>query len=87
MVCSNPFNLELGGKILRSSLIGKHVYLRAMGQIMGNLAATHRDSLSQHTDLDLDTIANVKYLYDFDRLIQYVELHLTRTCLDSGPRS
>lgn len=31
IVCSNPFNLEVSSKMLQSSLLGKEVYLRAMG--------------------------------------------------------
>lgn len=31
VVCSNPFNLEVSNKMMQNSLIGKEVYLRAMG--------------------------------------------------------
>ncbi|KAK5993422.1 Monoacylglycerol lipase [Cladobotryum mycophilum] len=70
IACSNPFNLEVSSKVLGNSLIGKEVYLRAMGMSMKQLVETHRKELKQFTNLDLDSIDKITYLFEFDREVQ-----------------
>lgn len=43
---------------------------------MKKLINRHREAILKHTDLDLDRINQIKTLYEFDREVQYVYLHL-----------
>ena len=56
--------------MLESSLIGKEVYLRVMGTAMKDLIERHKKELEQYSDLDLEAIKKVTYLYEFDRAVQ-----------------
>jgi len=70
VVCSNPFNLEISSKILQNTWIGKEVYLRVMGGSMRALAQNHKDDLAKNTGLDMEKLVSVKYLHEFDELVQ-----------------
>ncbi|QPG96850.1 hypothetical protein C2857_005371 [Epichloe festucae Fl1] len=71
VVCSNPFNLEVSNKMMQNSLIGKEVYLRAMGTAMKSLIETHEEALKKHSSLDPPSIKSViTYLHEFDREVQ-----------------
>ncbi|CAM1508286.1 Fc.00g051340.m01.CDS01 [Cosmosporella sp. VM-42] len=70
IVISNPWNLEVSSRLLRDRLIGREVYLRAMGSALKELAATHREELQKNTKIDYDAVMNITYLNEFDRLIQ-----------------
>ena len=37
---------------------------------MKQVISTHKDSLAKYTDLDLEAINKVTYLYEFDRAVQ-----------------
>ncbi|KAG6009672.1 hypothetical protein E4U21_001736 [Claviceps maximensis] len=70
VVCSNPFNLEVSSKILRTSLVGREVYLRGLATALKSLILTHKDALKKHSNLDLDAIDKVTYIHEFDREVQ-----------------
>ncbi|GAO19775.1 hypothetical protein UVI_02044210 [Ustilaginoidea virens] len=74
VACSNPFNLEVSSKILQNRLIGREVYLRIMGMhpvaALRGLVETQKDALLKYSNLDLPSIAKVKYLHEFDREVQ-----------------
>lgn len=55
---------------MQSSLIGKQVYLRVMGSSMKQLVVNNEKEIKQHTNLDLDEISKVTYLFEFDRAVQ-----------------
>lgn len=56
--------------MLGKTLIGKELYLRVMGTAMRSLVADHREELAEHTNLDLETVGKVTYLYEFDTEVQ-----------------
>lgn len=43
-----------------------------MTAALKKLIGRHKKVLQQLTDLDFDVIENTKYIYDFDRAVQYV---------------
>ncbi|KAK3373753.1 Alpha/Beta hydrolase protein [Lasiosphaeria ovina] len=67
----NPFDLEVCNKALQMTLMGK-VYHRVMGTNMKRLINSHKESVLKYTNLDLDRIQRVTYLYEFDREVQTV---------------
>jgi predicted alpha/beta-fold hydrolase len=55
---------------MKSTLIGKEVYLRVMGGSMKQLVNNNKKEIKQYTKLDLEEIEKVTYLYEFDRAVQ-----------------
>ena len=67
---SSPWNLDAGNRALQRTYIGKEIYLRVMGGNMKGLFNQHFDQISKNTQIDLEAVKKVKYLYDFDREVQ-----------------
>ncbi|KAI0397219.1 carboxylesterase-like protein [Xylariaceae sp. FL0594] len=70
VVCANPWNLEIGNKWLQSTWIGREIYLRTLGTSLRTLTDNNKAEIEKYSDVDLDEIAKVKYLYEFDRAYQ-----------------
>ncbi|KAH6892277.1 Alpha/Beta hydrolase protein [Thelonectria olida] len=70
VVCSNPFNLEVSSKMLQNTYIGREVYLRIMGSSLKDLARTNKDALEKYSKVDLESLMDITYLNEFDRLVQ-----------------
>ncbi|OBR11958.1 Alpha beta fold family [Colletotrichum higginsianum IMI 349063] len=72
IACSNPFNLEVANKALKRNFLGREVYQRVMGTSMKQLIADHKEEVQKHTNLDLERIQNLTYLWEFDREVQCI---------------
>ncbi|KAI1328813.1 carboxylesterase-like protein [Xylariaceae sp. FL0255] len=70
VVCANPWNLEIGSKVLKSTFIGHQVYLKTLGSSLRQLADNHRAEIEKYSDVDMSELFGVKYLYEFDRAYQ-----------------
>ncbi|KAI9847840.1 MAG: hypothetical protein M1837_001733 [Sclerophora amabilis] len=70
VVCSNPWNLELGAKALQRTWLGMEIYSRSMGTSMKALFETHVDQIRQNPRVDIEKVRKVKYLHEFDREVQ-----------------
>ncbi|KAH7152253.1 Alpha/Beta hydrolase protein [Dactylonectria estremocensis] len=70
VACSNPFNLEVSSKMLQSNYFSREVYLRIMGSSLKDLARTHRAELEKYSNVDVESVLEITYLNEFDRLIQ-----------------
>ncbi|GKT58757.1 alpha/beta fold family protein [Colletotrichum tofieldiae] len=72
IVCSNPFNLEVANKALKRTFLGREVYQRVMGTSMKQLITGHKEAVQKYTNLDLERLQNVTYLWEFDREVQCI---------------
>ncbi|KAI0525695.1 Alpha/Beta hydrolase protein [Xylaria bambusicola] len=70
VVISSPWNLEIGNKALKSTWIGHEIYLKTLGTSLRTLVENNKEEIQKYTDLDLSVLANVNYLYEFDRAYQ-----------------
>ncbi|CAJ2508005.1 Uu.00g091910.m01.CDS01 [Anthostomella pinea] len=70
VVCANPWNLEVGNKVLKSTFIGHEIYLRSLGDSLRVLAFNHKSEIEKYTNVDMENLSSVKYLYEFDRAYQ-----------------
>jgi predicted alpha/beta-fold hydrolase len=70
VVISNPWNLEVGSVNLQSSWLGLEVYSKTMGGNMKNLFMIHADEICKNPKIDRDAIMKVRYLHEFDRMVQ-----------------
>jgi len=70
VVCSNPWNLEVGSLALQRTWFRKEVYARTMGSNMKKLMELHVDEISKIPNLDLERVRKTKYLHEFDREVQ-----------------
>ncbi|KAI0471082.1 Alpha/Beta hydrolase protein [Xylariaceae sp. FL0804] len=70
VVVANPWNLELGSKMLQSTLIGHQLYLRTLGSSLRKLARSHQAEIEKYTNVDMSDLFRVTYLYEFDRAYQ-----------------
>ncbi|KAI0157807.1 carboxylesterase-like protein [Xylariaceae sp. FL1272] len=70
VVCSNPWNLEVGSKVLKSTWIGHEIYQKALGSSLRQLANNHKEEIEKYTNVDMSELFRVKYLYEFDRAYQ-----------------
>lgn len=62
--------MDVTSELMKSTLIGKEVYLRVMGGSMKQLVNNNKKEIKQYTKLDLEEIEKVTYLYEFDRAVQ-----------------
>ena len=70
MVCSNPWNLEVGSITLQSTWLGHEVYSKTMGTSMRRLFEEHVNELSKNSKVNVERIRKINYLYEFDRELQ-----------------
>lgn len=70
VVVGNPFDLGVSNKMLQRTLMGKHVYERAMGSNLKRLISLHKSEILKHTQLDWDRIMGITFLHEFDREVQ-----------------
>jgi predicted alpha/beta-fold hydrolase len=70
VVCSNPWNLDVGSLALQRTYVGREVYSKTMGRNMKRLLDRHHAQVSKNPALDFDKIQHVKYLHEFDREVQ-----------------
>ncbi|KAI1809121.1 carboxylesterase-like protein [Poronia punctata] len=70
VICANPWNLEIGNKTLQSTWIGHEIYLRTLGTSLRTLTANNRAEIEKFSEVDYNELANVKYLYEFDKAYQ-----------------
>ncbi|KAH9901995.1 carboxylesterase-like protein [Xylariomycetidae sp. FL2044] len=70
VVCANPWNLDVTDKVLRSTTLGREVYLRTLGSAVKGLAFAHEGEIRKHTNIDMDKLSKGIYLYEFDRAYQ-----------------
>ncbi|KAK8066372.1 hypothetical protein PG997_013119 [Apiospora hydei] len=70
IACANPWNLELSSKALKRTFIGHNLYSRVLGTAMKKLAETHRTEIEKFTDLSMEELTKLTYLYEFDRVVQ-----------------
>ncbi|KAH8689620.1 hydrolase, alpha/beta fold family protein [Talaromyces proteolyticus] len=70
VVCSNPWNLDLSNSVLKQSWIGTEVYSSALGANLVRLFNEHADELSDHPLLKVADVQKVRYIYEFDRVVQ-----------------
>ncbi|KAI0167116.1 AB-hydrolase YheT [Hypoxylon sp. FL1284] len=67
---ANPWALHISSKMLQSTMIGHHVYQKALGNSMRALSMRHKEELDKFTDIDTAHLLSLKYLYEFDRAYQ-----------------
>ncbi|KAI9808689.1 MAG: hypothetical protein M1825_003841 [Sarcosagium campestre] len=70
VVCSNPWNLEVGSLALQRTWLGLHVYSRGMASNMKALVNKHLDQVSRVPNINVERLQNVRFLHEFDREIQ-----------------
>ncbi|KAI9762320.1 MAG: hypothetical protein M4579_000469 [Chaenotheca gracillima] len=70
VVCSNPWNLEIGSKALQRTWLGLEVYSKTMGNSMRALFEKHVDQIRENSNVDIESVRKVKYLHEFDRELQ-----------------
>ncbi|WEW61958.1 hypothetical protein PRK78_007458 [Emydomyces testavorans] len=70
VICSNPWNLEIGSIALQRTWLGLEVYSKTMGTNMRQLFEEHVKVVEQHPRVDVDRVRNTKYLHEFDRALQ-----------------
>jgi predicted alpha/beta-fold hydrolase len=70
VVCSNPWNLDIGSNALQRTWLGREIYSKTMGNNMKKLIMLHADQVTKNPKLDLDKIMKVRYLHEFDREVQ-----------------
>ncbi|KAF3020957.1 hypothetical protein E8E14_007228 [Neopestalotiopsis sp. 37M] len=70
IACANPWNLEVSNNALKRTFMGHHLYSRVLGTAMRKLADTHAEEIRKYTDFDLEKIAKLTYLWEFDREVQ-----------------
>ena len=69
VVCSNPWNLDVGSVGLQSTYLGRF-YSSVMGSNMKKLIHRHAEQVRKNPKLDLERIDKIKYLHEFDREVQ-----------------
>ncbi|MCJ1322642.1 hypothetical protein MMC15_007991 [Xylographa vitiligo] len=70
VVCSNPWNLEVGSLALQRTWVGREVYSRAMGTSMRKLFETHEEQIAKNPRVDVEKVRGIRYLHEFDRELQ-----------------
>ncbi|KAL9012608.1 MAG: hypothetical protein Q9173_002625 [Seirophora scorigena] len=70
VVCSNPWNLDVGSLALQRTWLGLNAYSKSMARDLKGLFELHIEQLSKNQCLDVDKIRAVKYLHEFDRELQ-----------------
>ncbi|RDL35013.1 Hydrolase, alpha fold family [Venustampulla echinocandica] len=70
VICSSPWNLDVGSMALQSTWIGREIYSKTLGTNMKKLLALHEDEVRKGGKLDFEKIKKVKYLHEFDREVQ-----------------
>ncbi|MCJ1330651.1 hypothetical protein MMC10_007336 [Thelotrema lepadinum] len=70
VVCSNPWNLEVGSVKLQSSWMGLNVYSRAMGTSMRALFERHIEQVSKNPRVNVEKVRGITFLHEFDRELQ-----------------
>ncbi|KAK4984870.1 hypothetical protein LTR50_006341 [Elasticomyces elasticus] len=70
VVCSNPWKLEVSSLALQRTWLGLEVYSRTMGSSMKKLFETHADQISENTNIDISKVRSIRYLHEFDRVVQ-----------------
>ncbi|TAQ85060.1 hypothetical protein B7494_g6617 [Chlorociboria aeruginascens] len=56
--------------ILQSTWLGRQIYSKTMANNMKRLVELHHNQLSKNPKLNFEKIRKVKYLYEFDRMVQ-----------------
>ncbi|KAH8600935.1 Alpha/Beta hydrolase protein [Bisporella sp. PMI_857] len=69
VVCSSPWNLDVGSKALQRTRLGLF-YSTVMAGNLKKLAEIHHEQLSKNAKLDYQQVRQAKYLHEFDRAIQ-----------------
>ena len=67
---SNPWDLNVGSLLLRQRWIGRNLYLRALGSSLKTLFFKHPEAVKLNPAIDPEAVRKVKYLHDFDRVVQ-----------------
>ncbi|KAG9232470.1 Alpha/Beta hydrolase protein [Amylocarpus encephaloides] len=70
VVISNPWNLESSSLALQRTWLGREIYSKTMGTNMKRLVDLHQEQLRKNTKLDFDKLHEIKYLHEFDRVVQ-----------------
>ncbi|TVY60745.1 putative esterase [Lachnellula suecica] len=70
VVCSNPWNLEVGSMALQRTWLSREIYSKTMAANMKRLIELHHDEVAKNTKLDFEKIRKVQYLHEFDREVQ-----------------
>ncbi|KMP02244.1 hypothetical protein CIHG_07022 [Coccidioides immitis H538.4] len=70
VICSNPWNLEIGSLALQRTWLGLEVYSKVMGANMKRLFERHVDAVEKHPRVNVERVRNIKYLHEFDRELQ-----------------
>ena len=70
VICSSPWNLDVGNMALQRTWLGREIYSKTMGTSMKKLIEIHYDELSKGSKLDFAKIRQVNYLHEFDREVQ-----------------
>ncbi|KAJ5947143.1 hydrolase [Penicillium verhagenii] len=70
IMVSNPWKLEVASHALRQSWIGKEIYSKILGRNMRDIVERHIDMITAIPTIDRDSIRKIKYVQDFDRMIQ-----------------
>ncbi|EEP78212.1 conserved hypothetical protein [Uncinocarpus reesii 1704] len=79
VICSNPWNLEVGSLALQRTWLGLEVYSKTMGDNMKRLFERHVAAVEKHPRVDVERVRNIKYLHEFDRLVQVVPQYLRQS--------
>lgn len=70
VVLSCPWELNVSSITLKRSLMGLHVYSRVMGSNLKRLFHQHRETILQNPNICEEDVRKVKYLHQFDRVVQ-----------------
>ncbi|KAI9864552.1 MAG: hypothetical protein M1813_003041 [Trichoglossum hirsutum] len=70
VVCSSPWNLEVSSLALQRSWLGLGLYSKVMASNMKRLFEIHVEEISKNPQIDIDRVRGVKYLHEFDRVVQ-----------------
>jgi len=70
VVLSNPWNLEASSLALQRTWMGLNVYSKALGTNMKKLFERHVEQIQQNPKIDVQAVRSLKYMHEFDRLVQ-----------------
>ncbi|KAI4182025.1 MAG: hypothetical protein L6R41_006255 [Letrouitia leprolyta] len=66
VVCSNPWNLDVGSIALQRTWAGLEGYSRSMARDLKGLFELNIEQLSENPRINVEKIRNVQYLHEFD---------------------
>ncbi|KAI0205420.1 carboxylesterase-like protein [Astrocystis sublimbata] len=70
VVVSNPWNLDIGNKAMKSTWIGHEIYLKTLGSSLRTLVNNNKAEIEKYGNVSISELDKVKYVYEFDRAYQ-----------------